>query len=244
MTTPFKECGPSDCPIFSYTSGTTGDSKGVKLTHLNLITSAQSLFKKMDFTQEEMLISYLPYPHSFEQVMTAFVCILGCKIGYYSGDPARLTDDCQKVKPTMFPSVPRLYNRIYGILKGKLEQAGGCKTWLANKGIEAKMANLFANASYTHCCYDKLVFKKICQSLGGEVRFMISASAPIDKNVLDFFKVCFCCPVLEGYGLTETSGGSSLSWPEDPVSGHVGGPLPVNKYRLRDVPEMQYLVTD
>lgn len=54
---------------------------------------------------------------------------------------------------------------------------------------------------------------------------MISGSAPIDKQVLEFFKVCFCCPVLEGYGLTETSGGASVTWPQDPVAGHVGGPL-------------------
>jgi long-chain acyl-CoA synthetase len=63
--------------------------------------------------------------------MTAFAFIVSCRIGYYSGDPSRLTEDCQKLKPTLFPSVPRLYNRIYGILKGKLEGAGGCKTWLA-----------------------------------------------------------------------------------------------------------------
>lgn len=73
---------------------------------------------------------------------------------------------------------------------------------------------------------------------------MVSASAPIDKQVLDFFKVCFCCPVVEGYGLTETSGGASISWPEDPLSGHVGGPLPCCKWRVRDVPEMQYTVND
>jgi len=88
------------------------------------------------------------------------------------------------------------------------------------------------------------VFNKIKQSLGGNVRLMVSASAPIDRQVLDFFKVCFCCPVVEGYGLTETSGGSSLSWPEDPISGHVGGPLPCVKWRLKDVPEMQYMTSD
>jgi len=244
LDTPMKECGPDDCPIFSYTSGTTGDSKGVKLTHMNLISSAQCIVKKVQFTSEERLISYLPYPHSFEQVLTTFVLVLGCRIGFYSGDPARLTDDCQKIKPTLFPSVPRLYNRIYGILKQKLEQAGGCKTWLANKGIETKLQAVTDSATYTHCCYDRLVFKKISQSLGGEVKFMISASAPIDKNVLDFFKVCFCCPVVEGYGLTETSGGASLTWPEDPVSGHVGGPMPCVKWRIKDVPEMQYFAND
>jgi len=73
---------------------------------------------------------------------------------------------------------------------------------------------------------------------------MITGSAPIDAAVLDFLKVCFCCPMLEGYGLTETSGGSSVTHPRDPVTGHVGGPLPCIKWRLMDVPEMSYLSSD
>jgi len=77
-----------------------------------------------------------------------------------------------------------------------------------------------------------LVFKKIKALLGGNVRFMISGSAPIESDVLELLKICFCCPFLEGYGLTETSGGSSISLPNDPVVGHVGGPLPCVKWRL------------
>ncbi len=73
---------------------------------------------------------------------------------------------------------------------------------------------------------------------------MITGSAPIDSNVLQLLRVCFCCPFMEGYGLTETSGGSSVTWPADPVVGHVGGPLPCVKWRLQDVPEMQYFSTD
>lgn len=80
--------------------------------------------------------------------------------------------------------------------------------------------------------------------LGGNVRFMITGSAPIEPDVLELLKICFCCPFLEGYGLTETSGGSSCSWPADPVVGHVGGPLPCVKWRLQDVPEMNYFSTD
>ncbi len=242
--TEFQKCGPNDCPLFSYTSGTTGDSKGVKLTHANLLASATEISKVLPSTREDILVSYLPYPHSFEAVMTAQCLMVNCKIGYYSGDPARLTEDCQRLQPTLFPSVPRLYNRIYGILKGKLDGAGGCKTWLANRGIDTKIAALRANATYTNGCYDKLVFRKICDSLGGNVRFMVTASAPIDQQVLEFFKVCFCCPVLEGYGLTETSGGASVTFPNDPVVGHVGGPLGCVKWRLKDVPEMQYLSSD
>ena len=73
---------------------------------------------------------------------------------------------------------------------------------------------------------------------------MFTGSAPIDQQVLEFFKVCFCCPVMEGYGLTEVSGGASCTFAEDPVAGHVGGPLRCVKFRLKDVPEMNYLSSD
>ena len=176
--------------------------------------------------------------------MTGYCFLEGASIGYFSGDPTQLTADCQKLKPTLFPSVPRLYNKIYGALKGKIDTAGGCKTWLAHKALASKIYGLRANATYTSGCYDKLVFRKICDVLGGEVRYMITGSAPIDRQVLEFFKVSFCCPVLEGYGLTEVSGAASLTWAEDPVAGHVGGPLKCIKWRLKDLPEMNYLHTD
>ena len=118
--------------------------------------------KVWDFTREDTLISYLPYPHSFEQVMTATMCIAGCRIGYYQGDPAKLTDDCQALKPTLFPSVPRLYNKIFNVLKTKMSEAGGCKSWLASHAIDSKLHYLQKNASYSHGCYDKLVFRKVC----------------------------------------------------------------------------------
>jgi long-chain acyl-CoA synthetase len=140
--------------------------------------------------------------------------------------------------------VPRLYNRIYGSLKAKLDAATGCKAWLINKGLTSKMAGLKANASYTSGCYDKLIFSKMKAALGGCVEQMVTGSAPIDLQVLEFLKVCFCCPILEGYGLTETSGASSITHEDDPVAGHVGGPLRCNKYRLRDVPDMNYFHTD
>jgi len=140
--------------------------------------------------------------------------------------------------------VPRLYNKIYAVLKTKMAGGGGCKSWLATHAVDTKLSYLQKNACYTHGCYDKLIFKKVKASLGGNIRMMISASAPIDKQVLEFFKVCFCCPVLEGYGLTETSGGASCTWANDPISGHVGGPLPCVKWRLKDIPEMEYRHTD
>lgn len=73
---------------------------------------------------------------------------------------------------------------------------------------------------------------------------MITGSAPIDPEVLKFLKICFCVPVLEGYGLTETTGGAAVTLPSDPIAGHVGAPLTAFKFRLRDVPEMEYLSSD
>jgi long-chain acyl-CoA synthetase len=89
-----------------------------------------------------------------------------------------------------------------------------------------------------------LVFNKIRAILGGQVRNMVTASAPIDLEVLDFLKVCFCCPILEAYGLTEVSGGATATKAIDPNTGHVGGPIQRLRIRLRDVPEMNYLSTD
>lgn len=144
----------------------------------------------------------------------------------------------------MFPSVPRLYNKIFSTIKAKMGDATGCKKWLLDKALTSKTANLNAHAVYTSGCYDKLIFNKMKALLGGCVEYMVTGSAPIDLDVLAFLKVCFCCPILEGYGLTETSGASYITDIKDPVSGHVGGPLECVKMRLRDVTHMNYLSTD
>jgi len=177
-------------------------------------------------------------------VLTFFSAVLGFKIGYYNGDPAKITEDCALLRPALFPSVPRLFNRIYGKIKEKLEAVKGCGGWLARRGLATKAHYARTTGAWSHGCYDKLVFRKIAGLLGGQVRFLITGSAPIDQNVLEFLKICFCCPMMEGYGLTETSGGSSVTMANDPVTGHVGGPLPCIKWRLKDVEAMGYTHKD
>ncbi len=88
------------------------------------------------------------------------------------------------------------------------------------------------------------VCKKFRAILGGRVRLMVTGSAPIATDVLNFLKVAFCCPILEGYGQTESSAASCITLPNDPRSGHVGGPLPCLKIRLRDLPDMEYTSND
>jgi len=167
------------------------------------------------------------------------------KIGYFGGDVLKLTDDCQVLKPTFFPSVPRLYNKIYGKLQDKLiNDPTGCKANLIKSAIKSKMSAVEASGKVTNCFYDKLVFSKVKALLGGNVKIMLTGSAPIDGKVLKFLKICFACPIVEGYGMTETCAGSLITFPGDPEIGHVGGPLHNVKIRLRDIPDMNYLHTD
>ena len=140
--------------------------------------------------------------------------------------------------------MPRLYNRIYSKLRAGLEAATGCKRWLATRAVDAKIANYNATGVVTHGCWDALIFKKMSALLGGQVRYMVTGSAPIDKAVIDFLKICFSCPIVEGYGLTESAAGSCIMDVEDSVTGHVGGPIEAVKFRLKDLPEMNYTSSD
>ena len=240
----FNEPKPDDFFAFSYTSGTTGDPKGVKLSHKMIIGAAHAVNTRVGdkpITEEDCYVSYLPAAHSFEQAVFGMSCISGMKSGFFAGNVLKLTEDIGILKPSLFPSVPRLWNRIYGKIKDGMSAATGVKGWLVNRAVTSKLAYLKAGQGLEHKFYDKIVFKKMKMLLGGNVRIMITGSAPISGEVLDFLKICFSAPVCEGYGMTETCAGSCVTFPEDPETGIVGGPLQNVKIKLRDIPEMGYL---
>ena len=124
--TPFAPT-EDDIYMFCYTSGTTGDPKAAMLSHKNIMSAACSTFNVggIEFTEDDVLISYLPLAHSFEKCLFVSCCVSGMAIGYFSGDPLKLLDDLKELKPTYFPSVPRLFNRIYDkITSGVKEKSG------------------------------------------------------------------------------------------------------------------------
>lgn len=128
------------------------------------------------------------------------------------------------VKPTFFCSVPRLYSRFYDGIKGKFDKAEGVAKMLADRALETKMYNVKTSGGFTHKIYDRIVFNKTKQAFGGRMKMMISGSAPLLPNVHSFMKVVACCPLIEGYGQTESTGASFVSTSLDPLCGHVGGP--------------------
>ncbi|KAJ4467458.1 long-chain-fatty-acid-CoA ligase [Lentinula edodes] len=235
---------PDQLVSICYTSGTTSNPKGAMLTHGMLALSVQANLYGLNLPDEGSTMSYLPLAHIYERITELATISTGAKIGYFSGDPLRLIEDCQILKPSLFPSVPRVLNRVYqaAMLAGDVP---GLKGALFRKAIQAKMEKLHATGDNTHFFWDKLVFRKIQAVLGGNLVLVTCGSAPIHGEVLDFLKIALACDVLEGYGMTENCGTCTKCWPFDPsASGTVGPPQSVTEIKLIDVPSMNYTSED
>ena len=164
----------------SYTSGTTGNPKGVMLTHNNLCSTIGGVDDgEVTIFHTDVHLSYLPMAHIFERVFTYTFLIAGGVIGMFGGDVQKLKNDLIDLRPTVFCSVPRLYNRFYDVIKAQFDKITGFKKNLIQYAIQKKLQNFKNHAQLTHTLYDKLVFNKTKAVFGGRVRLMITASAPI-----------------------------------------------------------------
>ncbi len=231
--------------MFCYTSGTTGSPKAAMMTHKNMLSGAHSGEVEGICTAgvHDVFISYLPLSHTFEQLMNIYLIYVGASIGYFDGNMLKLTEDMQELKPTLFCTVPRLFNKIYDKINAGVRDNSSLKQFMFNKAMATKLQSLARESVYTNPFWDKLVFNKIRNILGGRVRMMVCGSAPMNSDVLQFLKVAFCCPIREGYGLTETCACATLCRSEDSSSGHIGGVMPSCHIKLRDIPEMNYMST-
>ncbi|KAL4228419.1 Long-chain-fatty-acid--CoA ligase 6 [Mactra antiquata] len=234
---------PDDLGLICYTSGTTGDPKGVMITHGTMIANVASItsnlqaFRKID--KNDVHLSYLPLAHMYERAGQQTIFSEGGQIGFFRGDVKLLLDDMQTLKPTLFFSVPRLLNRIYdkvmaGVSGSKL------KSTLFNWALSSKTKDLKNFVIGKSSIWDKIVFKKVQALFGGRVDIVITGSAPLEPKVLDFFRCALGCVVLEAYGQTEAVAGVTFSVAGDYNSGMVGPPLPCCYVKLIDVPEYGY----
>lgn len=238
---------PSEDSLFTicYTSGTTGNPKGVMITHKNMLMSmAASQKHGFQFFNTDVLISYLPMAHMMERLCVNGLMEVGGQIGIYNGDVLKIREDMGLLRPTLFASVPRLFNRLYQAINARFTEASRVKQSLISRALAAKIYYHDTQGAVTHRMWDRLIFKNSKAALGGRVRFMVTGSAPISTDVLKFLKICFCCPIVEGYGQTENCACAFLTVPQDGDLGHVGGPMPCLEFMLEEIPEMNYLSTD
>ncbi|HYM52612.1 MAG TPA: long-chain fatty acid--CoA ligase [Candidatus Dormibacteraeota bacterium] len=224
-----------------HTSGTTANPKGAMLTHGNLVFNYEAVIQVVDFYETDIFLSWLPLSHIYERVAGMVVPLgRGSLIAYAEPLIERLPINMAEVRPTVMVAVPRLYERVYSRVLSTIESGSHLKQrifwWAAGLGRQ-KYANHLAGRGDSLWLAaqlkvaDLLVFGKIRARTGGRVRYFVSGSAPLAREIGEFF-FGMGMLVLEGYGLTETSPFVSINRPGDFVFGTVGKPAPDTEVRI------------
>ena len=219
-----------------YTSGTTGNPKGVRITQ-SAITIAASHAAGIKIVSADRFLSYLPLAHIFETVVEHALFASGGSVAYFRGDMKGILDDILACKPTIFAGVPRVYQRFYEKAMASLAAKGFIGSLIGRLLADETAAARLGKSTWAHGLLAKALGKKIH---GGKVRVMLSGAAPLPTHVHEFLLACMGCPVVQGYGMTENLTCSTMGIQADYRAGHVGPPQPTCELKLQDVPEMNY----
>lgn len=233
---------PDSLATLIYTSGTTGKPKGVQLTHGNflaecgnVVAGASDLFLKPGGST----LLFLPVAHVFGRMVQIGAVSAGLHLAHCSDPVGRLLPDLASFKPTFVLAVPRIFEKVYNGAEAKADAAGKGAIFrkAANVAIAYSEAmdtgKMSAGLKFKHALFDKLVFSKIRNSLGGRVEAAISGGAPLGVRLGHFFRGAGL-RVLEGYGLTETTAGATLNLTTAHRVGSVGRPIPGTTIKIAE----------
>jgi len=260
--TPFQVKGQphttSDIAIMMYTSGTTSAPKGVLITHHSLLSSISSYNTcvGVEFMNEFVHVAFLPLAHIIEILVESIILLRGGMIGYGSArflseGSAMPSGDLQFWRPTVLVGVPKVFDTIKKGAELQLssiyEKKGRFMGWLVNTLFEIAYSSKKAALQQRRDTplWNWLVFKKFINGVGGRLNLILSGGSGIVPETHEFLRICLNCSVSQGYGLTETNGGTAVMNALTPFStGTCGAPVPCVEIRLRDVPDMGYTHND
>jgi long-chain acyl-CoA synthetase len=208
---------PDDVASVVYTSGTTGDPKGAMLTHGNFTWELQAIREHFrvggaPIGEEDVFLSFLPLSHTFERLAGHFLPLaIGASIGYSEGIRT-LADDMARLQPTIMVCVPRVFESFHERMLDAVAKQPASNRAVFEKAVEfgyryaeaKREGHVGALMAAQHAMYEKLVFSNLCKRFGGRLRFLVSGGAALSKDTAAFFEA-LGLPILEGYGLTESS---------------------------------------
>jgi long-chain acyl-CoA synthetase len=238
----WRSVAPEDICTFIYTSGTTGPPKGCVISHGNYRAMLDMVNEMNVIEDEEVTYLFLPLAHSFALLVQFGSFDLGATLAYWERDPLKIVPNLAEVKPTYFPSVPRIFEKIYTAATASVEKEGGLKKavfdWAIGVGKKVRATERAGKKpnpllALQHRIADKQVLSKIRGLFGGNLRLAVTGAAPINPEILEFFDAAGVL-VLEGWGMTETSTAATIATPEDFKWGTVGRPFPGCEVKIAD----------
>ena len=227
---PAVQPAPGDTACLMYTSGTTGDPKGVVLSHANVVSNVIGLRSVIPLEAQHRTLSFLPWAHALGHTVELHMLIASGASTGIAESVEQLVANFSEVKPTVLVAVPRVFQRIYAGVEKLMTSKPAPLRWLYRNGLRAALLHargekLGPGARAVLGLCDRLVFAKIRQRFGGRLRFAVSGAAALEREVAEFIQA-LGIQVYEGYGLTETSPVVSANVPGAHKLGSVGKPLP------------------
>ncbi len=230
---PVAKVTGDDTAGFVYTSGTTGNPKGVLLSHANLAHNVSAVTDVFPMTPEDRTLSFLPWAHAFGQTVELHGIFSTGSSTAFAESTAKIMANLSEVRPTMLVSVPRIFTRIYDGLHKRMAEEGGLSKFMFDQALTNahRRQSLEAEGRSSmlvdlqHRLYDALVFAKVREGFGGRLKYAIAGGAALPGEVAEFIDALGIA-VDQGYGLSETSPIVTTNWPGSRKLGSVGRPIP------------------